>query len=68
MIDKLINLDHAFFARPWRRLMTLAVCFGWGGFEATLGNLGWTALFFGIGAVAAWQFRRIDWSKYDGGH
>ncbi|MEO9572561.1 MAG: hypothetical protein ABJ263_18685 [Tateyamaria sp.] len=68
MIDKFINLDHAFFAQPLRRTLTLAVCFGWGGFEALMGNLGWAAIFLGLGAIALWQFRKIDWSKYEGGH
>lgn len=66
-MQKLINLDHAFFAHPWRRHLTVAVCFGWGAFEAMLGNPGWAAVFVTLGAVALWQFRRIDWSKYDGG-
>ena len=67
-MKKFINLDTAFFAQPWRRYLTLAVCFGWGGFEALLGNLIWCLIFVGLGAVAVWQFRQIDWSKYEGGH
>lgn len=68
MIDRLFNLDHAFFARAWRRYVTLAVCFIWAGGEAAQGNWGWAVLFGGLGVVAWWQFRKVDWSKYDGGH
>ncbi|WP_299730435.1 hypothetical protein [uncultured Tateyamaria sp.] len=65
---RLIDLDHAFFAQAWRRHLTLGACFGWGLFEVLLGNLIWALIFLGLGAVALWQFRQIDWSKYDGGH
>ncbi|MEP1963606.1 hypothetical protein [Tateyamaria sp.] len=64
---KLIDLDHAFFARPSRRYITVAVCALWGLFELSMGATLWATLFFGIGAIAVWQFRQIDWSKYDGG-
>ena len=65
---KLINLDHAFFAQPIRRYVTVAVCIGWGLFELYLGSLMWFGIFVALGGVALWQFRQIDWSKYDGGH
>ncbi|MEM6373103.1 MAG: DUF3329 domain-containing protein [Pseudomonadota bacterium] len=67
-MQKLMNLDHAFFAVPWRRFLTLVICFGWGMFELSLGNAIWSLVFLGLGAVALYQFRQIDWSKYDGGH
>ncbi|MFL4472158.1 hypothetical protein ACERZ8_20570 [Tateyamaria armeniaca] len=67
-MKKLIDLDNAFFAHAWRRHLTLAVCFGWGLFELALGNAIWSLVFVALGVVAFWQFRQIDWSKYDGGH
>jgi len=63
-----INLDHAFFAQPWRRYLTVALCLAWGLFEFVMGAVFWSALFIGAGVIALWQFRQIDWSKYDGGH
>jgi len=66
-MQKLINLDHGFFAPAWRRHLTVAVSLGWGVFELVLGNAAWALIFFALGAVALWQFRQIDWSKYDGG-
>lgn len=62
---KFIDLDHAFFARPWRRYLTVVVCVLWGLFELSMGAHLWALLFFGIGAIAAWQFYQIDWSKYE---
>ena len=62
-----MGLDHVFFAKPWRRYMTVAVCVLWGMFELSIGAVGWAVFIFGIGAYAQWQFTRVDWSKYDDG-
>jgi len=60
-----IGLDHPFFALPWRRHLTVAVCFAWGLIEAITGASFWAAVFLGMSGYAFWQFGRIDWSKYD---
>jgi hypothetical protein len=61
----LINFDHAFFARPWRRHLTVAICVIWGLVELSMGATVWGVIFLGLGALAQWRFGQIDWSKYD---
>lgn len=60
-----LKLDHPFFAKPWRRYLTLATCAVWGGIEMARGATGWGMVFWGLGVVAFWHFRQIDWTKYD---
>jgi len=43
------------------------ICTGWGLFELANGAVFWAAFVLLIAALLAWQFRRIDWSKYDEG-
>ncbi|WP_299614648.1 hypothetical protein [uncultured Tateyamaria sp.] len=64
----MLNLDHAFFAPAWRRYLTVAICVLWGLFELSTGAVIWGVIFLGLAALAQWQFMRVDWSKYDGGH
>ncbi|GGX65666.1 hypothetical protein GCM10007385_38520 [Tateyamaria omphalii] len=64
----MLNLDHPFFAQARRRHLTVAICVIWGLFELATGAVIWGAISFGIAAVAQWQFGKVDWSKYDGGH
>ncbi len=64
-MHKLVDLDHPFFAPAWRRHLTVAVCVAWGCFELYMGAMFWAVLVLGLGALAQWQFTRIDWSKYD---
>ncbi|WP_415402231.1 hypothetical protein [Tateyamaria sp. SN3-11] len=64
----LINFDHAFFAIPWRRHLTVAICVLWGLFELWTGAVLWAVVFLGVAGLAQWRFGQIDWSKYDGGH
>ena len=64
---RLIDLDHAFFARPRRRYITVAICALWGLFELWTGAVMWAVIFLGVAGVAQWSFSQIDWSKYDGG-
>lgn len=61
----MFNLDSPFFVPVWRRVVTLITCFGWGALEFANGAPFWGILFTGLGAMAAWQFHTIDWSKYD---
>ncbi|APX10749.1 hypothetical protein [Tateyamaria omphalii] len=64
----MLNLDHPFFAQLWRRQLTVIICVVWGLFELATGQMVWAAIFLGIAAFAFWQFRKVDWSRYDGGH
>lgn len=63
----MLNMDHAFFAPAWRRYLTVAICALWGLFELATGAVIWGAIFIGIGALAQWQFTKVDWSKYESG-
>lgn len=64
---KFIDLDHPFFVPPWRRHLTVTVALAWGFFELSMGAYLWALLFLGLGGIALYQFRTIDWSKYDNG-
>ncbi|WP_299144317.1 hypothetical protein [uncultured Tateyamaria sp.] len=61
------QFDHPFFAPPWRRCATVAVCILWGLFELWNGTVLWGILFLCIGMFAQRQFGLVDWSKYDAG-
>ena len=61
----MFNFDHPFFAVPWRRQAIVTFCLCWGVFEFFSGAPFWGVIFVGLGAIAWWQFRFIDWSKYD---
>lgn len=63
----MLNLDIPFFAVPWRRHATVALCVLWGLFELATGAVFWAVVFIGVGAVAFWRFGQIDWSRYDQG-
>jgi len=63
----LLGLDHPFFRLRWRRIAVVVACLLWAVFEFTSGSPFWGMLFGGLGIAAAWQFRGIDWSKYDDG-
>lgn len=67
LTDAMFDLDLPFFAPPWRRQAVLLVCFGWAAFEALNAAFGWAIVFAGLGGIAWWQFRKIDWSKYEDG-
>ena len=57
---KFLYLRHPYFNRRYRRIATVAFCFGWALFELVMGSAGWSALFAGLGAVAGWVFF-FDW-------
>ena len=52
----LIDFRHPFFRPLWRRVVVTLVLLGWTGFEISLGNLVWAALFGALGAYAAYVF------------
>ncbi|SHM25392.1 hypothetical protein [Roseibium suaedae] len=58
------NTYHPFFRPLWRRVALVAVCAGWAGFEAYMGNGTWAMIVAGISAYAAWAYL-IDWKEPD---
>lgn len=52
----MFDLQIPFFIPLWRRTVTVAVAFGWAGFELISGSPFWAVLFGAMGAWAAWQF------------
>lgn len=56
MKKDIFGLRHPFFIPLWRRILTVALCLGWGLLEFSSGNPGWGTLFGGIGLIAAWGF------------
>ena len=65
MRKDLLGLRHPFFVPVWRRVATVAVCFGWAVVELYGGSLGWAMFVAAIGAVAAWVFF-VDWHLPEG--
>lgn len=61
----MFNLDTPFFRPVWVRVLTLVAAFGWALWELSNGAVVWAIVFGVLGAVAAWQFYIVDWSKYD---
>ena len=51
---KLLDPDHPFFAKPWRRWVTALVPMAWGVAELSFGNPGWALMFGAAGAYALW--------------
>ena len=52
----MFNLQHRFFAPPWRRTLTSAVVVGWALLELVTGNPGWALIFGAAGAWCCYQF------------
>lgn len=50
------DVQHPFFLPLWRRILTVAACFGWALFELSNGNVFWAILFAAPGAWCAHQF------------
>lgn len=51
---KFIDIGHPFYRPLWRRVVIVAICFGWGLFEFWSGAPVWGALFCAGGAWCAW--------------
>jgi hypothetical protein len=52
----MFDLDHPFFAPPWRRVAVVAACLGWAAVELATGGVGWALLFGGLGLYAGYRF------------
>lgn len=59
----MFKLDVPFFRPLWRRILTVAVCIGWGFFEFSTANVFFGILFVAAGTGAAYKFWTIDYSK-----
>ena len=59
------GLQHPFFQPVWRRVVTVAVCLGWAGFEFVTGEPFWGFVFAGAGIVAIRQFFLVSWPDFD---
>lgn len=55
------ELQIDFFLPLWRRLLLLAVCFGWAVFEFIAGAPLWGMIFGAMGVYALWQFFLTGW-------
>jgi len=51
---KLLDPDHPFFARRWKRWATAVLPMLWGLVEFALNSPGWGVLFFAAGAYAGY--------------
>jgi len=61
-LNKLIDLEHPFFARLWIRVIVVATAFFWGLVECFVGNPIWGVVFLAIAAFCSWRFYTIDYS------
>lgn len=55
-MKKAFDLRHPFFAPIWRRVLVVALTFGWAGVEYWNGSTGWALAFAGAGAWCVYQF------------
>lgn len=52
----MFSLQDAFYRPLWIRVVIVAICAAWAGFEFVNGAPGWAMLFGAVGAWAFWQF------------
>ncbi len=55
-MNPLLDLRHPWFRPLWRRILVVAACLGWSGFEVWGGAPFWAILFGAVGVYAAWIF------------
>jgi hypothetical protein len=51
----MIDPNHPFYAPLWRRLLIVAVCFVWAGFELYTGEPFWGIIVGAVGAYATYK-------------
>ncbi len=56
-----LELQIDFFLPVWRRVVLLAVCFGWAAVEFLSGAPFWGSIFAALGGYALWQLFLCDW-------
>ncbi len=57
----LFDLQIDYFIPLWRRLVLVAICFGWGLFEFFVAVPFWGFVFCALGVLATWQFFFDGW-------
>lgn len=62
-MKKLVDLADPFFAPVWVRVAVVAVLFGWGLFELSMGKAMWAVIFLGMSVICTWRFYTIDYTK-----
>ncbi|MDI6025768.1 DUF3329 domain-containing protein [Corticibacterium sp. UT-5YL-CI-8] len=50
------DTSHPFFRPLWRRILLVAFCVAWAGFELYMGSSFWATLVGGMAVLGAWQF------------
>ncbi len=60
---KMFELRVEFFDPIWRRIIVVAVCFGWALFELVAGGVFWAMLFAAFAITAVWQFFLSEWPE-----
>jgi hypothetical protein len=53
---KFFDVQHPFFIPLWRRIVVVALCLGWAGFEFATAQPFWGILFGAAGLYCAYQF------------
>ncbi len=49
------QFDHPMFEKLWVRILIVAICAAWGGFEYYNGSPTWAAIFWAAGAYAIYH-------------
>ena len=61
----MFELQVPFFLPLWRRILTVAICFGWSIIEIDQASFFFGLVFIAMGVYASWQFFIADWPEKD---